>query len=180
MGLSMELQRTGKINSSYESHKYRIKELEDMDLRFNIAIRTLNENNIGPANANFLKTVFYSDTDCEKNMKPFMLNSKGEFKHSLLQDEIFWKKCDGIHNWFVKNVQKGNDDCKNYFVTLNQITKLRDICKMVLEDHGIIDEKFPYSNENPFDELTFTMNSINNLLKTFNPKTESLVYSSSW
>ena len=28
----------------------------------------------------------------------------------------YWRKANQIHNWFVENVQGGEDDCKKYYV----------------------------------------------------------------
>jgi hypothetical protein len=44
----------------------------------------------------------------------------------------YWRKANQIHNWFVENVQDGNDDCKDYYVSRKQLEELRDTCKAVL------------------------------------------------
>jgi hypothetical protein len=38
--------------------------------------------------------------------------------------EIYWRKANQIHAWFVKNVQKGVDDCGTYFVSTEDLKKL--------------------------------------------------------
>lgn len=40
----------------------------------------------------------------------------------------YWRKAHSIHNWFVKNVQGGVDDCGSYYVTRDQLQVLRDLC----------------------------------------------------
>lgn len=48
-------------------------------------------------------------------------------------DTVFsWRKANHIHQWFVENVQDGNDDCGMYEVTKEQLEELLDICKEVL------------------------------------------------
>ncbi len=46
---------------------------------------------------------------------------------------ITWRKANAIHAWFVKNVQDGNDDCKEYEVTKEQLEELLELCKKDLE-----------------------------------------------
>jgi hypothetical protein len=45
---------------------------------------------------------------------------------------IQWRKSNQIHKWFVDNVQEGNDNCGEYYVTREQLAELRDLCKIVL------------------------------------------------
>ena len=50
----------------------------------------------------------------------------------------YWRKANHIHKWFVDNVQDGEDDCKEYCVSIEQLHKLRDICFDILSKlHGI-------------------------------------------
>ena len=46
----------------------------------------------------------------------------------------YWRKANHIHNWFVKNIQDGVDDC-NYHreVTEDDLHELLNICKQVLD-----------------------------------------------
>ena len=37
-----------------------------------------------------------------------------------------WRKANQIHNWFVENIQGGEDDCKEYYVSSENIIKLYD------------------------------------------------------
>lgn len=45
---------------------------------------------------------------------------------------IYWRKANQIHNWFVENVQHGNDDCGDYEVEVEQLVELRDVCEKVI------------------------------------------------
>lgn len=51
----------------------------------------------------------------------------------ISENVCYWRKANQIHKWFVDNVQDGNDDCKEYFVSPGKITELRDLCKKVLD-----------------------------------------------
>ena len=44
----------------------------------------------------------------------------------------YWRKANAIHNWFVKNVQDGRDDCQQAYVSRSQLADLSSICKQVL------------------------------------------------
>ena len=45
----------------------------------------------------------------------------------------YWRKANAIHNWFVENVQNGNDDCGVYSVSKEQLEDLLGICDRVIE-----------------------------------------------
>jgi hypothetical protein len=45
---------------------------------------------------------------------------------------LYWRKANQIHAWFVANVQDGNDDCGEYYVSREHLDKLRETCKAVL------------------------------------------------
>ena len=38
----------------------------------------------------------------------------------------YWRKANAIHNWFVQNVQDGEDDCKEYYVSSESVQELYD------------------------------------------------------
>lgn len=44
----------------------------------------------------------------------------------------YWRKANAIHAWFVREVQHGNDECKRSYVSREQLTKLRDLCSVVI------------------------------------------------
>lgn len=61
---------------------------------------------------------------------------------STIDEEVgYWRKANQIHKWFVENVQDGKDDCGEYYVSLEQLKKLLDDCKEVLEVKGKKAEK---------------------------------------
>lgn len=45
----------------------------------------------------------------------------------------YWRKTNHIHNWFVQNVQNGEDDCDTYIVSREKLIELRDACQQVLD-----------------------------------------------
>lgn len=52
----------------------------------------------------------------------------------VIYEAMYWRKANAIHAWFVKNVQDGEDDCGHYYVSIEDLTKLRDICAAVIEN----------------------------------------------
>jgi len=43
-------------------------------------------------------------------------------KISYIEEEVaYWRKANQIHNWFVKNVQDGEDDCEKYSVSIKEL-----------------------------------------------------------
>lgn len=66
---------------------------------------------------------------------------KPERVSEIVEEVGYWRKANAIHSWFVKNVQDGEDDCKDYFVSEEDIKKLVDVCKQVIEASELIDGK---------------------------------------
>jgi hypothetical protein len=44
----------------------------------------------------------------------------------------YWRKSNQIHNWFVINVQRGEDDCGEYFVSHNKLKELVNTCTLAI------------------------------------------------
>lgn len=42
----------------------------------------------------------------------------------------YWRKANAIHNWFVKEVQGGEDECRPHYVERSQLEQLRDNCRL--------------------------------------------------
>jgi negative regulator of genetic competence, sporulation and motility len=51
---------------------------------------------------------------------------------SIVEEVAYWRKANQIHRWFVENVQEGVDDCREYYVSFEQLEKLVTICETVL------------------------------------------------
>jgi hypothetical protein len=51
---------------------------------------------------------------------------------SIIEEVAYWRKANQIHRWFVENCQEGVDDCKEYYVSFEQLEKLLSICETVL------------------------------------------------
>jgi len=59
---------------------------------------------------------------------------KADIKSASVRFQVgYWRKSNQIHGWFVDNVQGGNDDCKEYHVSREQLYELRQLCEQVIE-----------------------------------------------
>lgn len=55
-------------------------------------------------------------------------------KNSVVYIELdYWRKSNQIHNWFVQNVQNGEDDCGDYRVSLEKLKALYNICQNIAD-----------------------------------------------
>jgi hypothetical protein len=50
----------------------------------------------------------------------------------VIVEALYWRKANAIHQWFVDNVQEGEDDCGDYYVSREQLAELRDLVLEVL------------------------------------------------
>lgn len=48
-------------------------------------------------------------------------------------DNVYWRKANMIHQWFVDNVQEGIDDCRLYELEETSLEKLLDIIDRLLD-----------------------------------------------
>ena len=46
----------------------------------------------------------------------------------------YWRKANQIHAWFVNNVQQGNDDCGEYYVSHEKLKSLLDLVNKALAE----------------------------------------------
>lgn len=49
----------------------------------------------------------------------------------IVEEVTYWRKANQIHNWFVQNVQDGEDNCREHYVEKEKLKELVDTCKKV-------------------------------------------------
>ena len=92
--------------------------------------------------------VLDNDYDWYKNKgKNYSLNDC-----TYIEQEVgYWRKANAIHKWFVDNVQEGNDNCGEYYVSTDKLKELLDTCKKVKEtakiEKGKVAVGEQYNNE---------------------------------
>lgn len=69
-----------------------------------------------------------------------------DVKDVYFEDVGYWRKANQIHNWFVHNVQGGEDNCKFYEVSQSKLIELRDTCQKIL-DIAVIDDGYVLDSE---------------------------------
>lgn len=55
----------------------------------------------------------------------------------------YWRKANAIHDWFVRNVQDGRDECQESWVSRDQLKELADLCKQIVAEPKKADELLP-------------------------------------
>jgi hypothetical protein len=120
----------------------------------------------------------YTDKDANEQLTPIadkLLPPDGNFGCVVIsRDVAYWRKANAIHNWFVQNVQEGNDDCGRYSVSMEQLQELRDECLKVLDNPESAKEVLPTVDgfffggtdydEGYLDELKGTVEQIDKIL----------------
>lgn len=61
----------------------------------------------------------------------------------IVTEAMYWRKANAIHNWFVKNVQGGIDDCEDYNVPIDKLKCLLSDIIECLHDNSKIPELLP-------------------------------------
>ena len=52
----------------------------------------------------------------------------------IVEQAGYWRKANQIHKWFVDHVQDGNDDCRDYYVSREQLLELKGLCEEILAE----------------------------------------------
>lgn len=124
---------------------------------------------------------------------------------TLVEDVCYWRKANAIHNWFVNNVQDGEDDCTYHReVTSDMLVDLLQTCVEVLvscelvqgsdgrivKDTSVAEKLLPsidgfFFGDVDYDEwyvrsLTDTIENVARLLSTNDFEKYALFYTSSW
>lgn len=55
----------------------------------------------------------------------------------------YWRKANAVHKWFVDNVQDGVDECQKVEVSVEQLTKLRELAQTALNNPHRVGELLP-------------------------------------
>ena len=104
-------------------------------------------------------------------------------------EAAYWRKSSEIHDWFVKNVQNGEDDCREYEVSHEELQELLNTVNKVLENTSLANELLPTTNgfffggvgydQYYFDDLRYTKERLEYLLKNVSDA-YWFTYRSSW
>jgi len=74
----------------------------------------------------------YSDKENYEKINSIDVGQK-EYKINNIEVEvIYWRKANAIHDWFVREVQAGVDECQESHVSTEKLKQLRDLCRDVM------------------------------------------------
>lgn len=100
----------------------------------------------------------------------------------------YWRKANHIHDWFVKNVQGGEDECRPHYVSRDHLVELKSLCEKVLADNSQAPALLPTASgfffggtdydEYYFDDCRDTIKIIDSALEL--PDSWDFEYRSSW
>ena len=100
----------------------------------------------------------------------------------------YWRKANMIHDWFVKNVQEGKDECIPHPVYRENLIELKELCQTVLDDPSKAEELLPTAKGFFFGSDSYGEWYINDLKATIDiidralelPEEWDYQYQSSW
>jgi hypothetical protein len=105
----------------------------------------------------------------------------------IIEEAGYWRKQNQIHRWFVENVQKGIDNCGDYYVSKSELETLLELCQKVKADNTLADELLPgasgfFFGGTEYDEWYFSGidNTIDILKEALEDENADYYYSSSW
>lgn len=101
----------------------------------------------------------------------------------------YWRKQNAIHQWFVDNCQGGTDDCREAYVSREQLEELLSICAQIVADPSLAQQLLPTQSgfffgstdydDWYFDGLRETVDRLRMLLNDV-PHEWEFYYHSSW
>jgi hypothetical protein len=108
----------------------------------------------------------------------------------ITEEIAVWRKANAIHQWFVNHVQSGEDDCKLYYVSTEQLRELLERCKQVLKEPdtapellqtqgGFLFGSTEYDNRY-FQSLDYTVEVLEAELKENVDQFQEYKYQSEW
>ena len=117
-----------------------------------------------------------------------LLGVDGVEAKSVIFEAMYWRKANAIHNWFVDNVQDGDDDCKENYVETEQLEQLLADCIQALEtkDSDVLPptEGFFFGStevdEYYWADIAETKEKLSSLLNNEASKKWDFYYQSSW
>ena len=100
----------------------------------------------------------------------------------------YWRKSNQIHKWFVDNVQDGEDDCGEYYVSHDRIRQLLTACRQALfhKDPNYLPPQSGFFfgntdiNEYYWEDIKDTIKQLSKLTDLHDFEELSFYYQSSW
>ena len=109
----------------------------------------------------------------------------------IVEEVLYWRKANAIHNWFVENCQDGIDECQESYVSREKLEELANICEEVVrtKNTSLLETTSGFFfggteyDDYYFEECKRTAKEIRKVLKEETPEngySGDFVYQSSW
>ena len=95
-------------------------------------------------------------------------------------DAGYWRKANAIHDWFVKNVQGGEDECRPHHVSREDLTALKTTCEQVLADKKLARDLLPTASGFFFGSTEFDQYYFRDLEETVKIVDRCLAMPTAW
>jgi len=130
---------------------------------------------------------------CNKpNLNQLEIIKKGKcvYWFSIFKELGYWRKANHIHQWFVKNIQYGEDDREYYFVSKEKLNELLNISQKILNNFLLSPTLLPTQEGFFFGDTDYDNYYLHNVEKTYEIikkileeidfEKEVIFYSASW
>jgi hypothetical protein len=154
----------------------------------------------------YLKADFYvggwehsTDEDEKKQFKSILRNvgltpaaiSKDSPSLTVMVNVMYWRKANAIHDWFVKTIQNGKDECQLAYVGRSHLEDLLTLCEgeLAAKKNGHVGELEPTSgfffgstdrDDWFYEDMKRTVKDLKKLLKDKRYEKADFFYQSSW
>lgn len=125
------------------------------------------------------------DINITEDGKPMRINTDKILY--ITESAGYWRKANHIHQWFVTNIQDGEDNCGEYPVSIRELFLLKQLCLEVLENKSLAPILLPTKSgfffgsidydEHYFKDCEDTIRIIEQVEKSADGE---LYYNSSW
>ena len=133
----------------------------------------------------------YDDQDKEiiKSVEELSIKGRGDMRpKEICFEAMYWRKANAIHAWFVDNVQEGEDDCGEYYVSIEQLKVLIALCRQVIEtrDPMLMPPRSGFFfgstdvDEYYYQDLKSTVDTLTKILEQEDIDNFGFYYQSSW
>jgi hypothetical protein len=136
----------------------------------------------------YLRRVTTVAQPTELNLPP-VITMDDDYNYNVYASQMvmYWRKANAIHGWFVDNVQNGEDDCKCYELSIDELISLRDACSEALDNRD--DDALPTrqgfffgsteKDDYYWDDIQATHDKLNDLI-TQHTHDMHYTYQASW
>lgn len=141
MGLDMYLNRAKRIDDTTPNDIYIIEDYFGWKLRPSKYAKDTMEQWCGKKEGDVNKELADKYLS-EYKTRYYGWDDEKKYGHLGLWDGVaYWRKANAIHDWFVQNVQNGEDDCGTYEVTRENLEELLYVCEVVRDNSKLVEGK---------------------------------------